>query len=203
MTSILTVLNFNKSKTASFCANHRLKVTYSHFVLALSGPNQPWGIHSSLKVQSHWLLWWWEGFEKQVSSQAWGYGSLGNALLEVRKSVSDTGVILEMEEDVLLDQAPHPNLLLGPPSALQFTAGQHGIPVWFHLGPDLWDALTGVWGGAHHLKRELGGGGVGVAGCMYEFKASLFSTTRRQSGPFNYSAFQTLFSMIYMDLSHI
>lgn len=70
-----------------------------------------------------------------------------------------------MEEDVLLDQAPHPNLLLGPPPALQFTAGQHGIPVWLHLGPDLWDALTGVWGGAHHLRTELGVGGLQDA-CM-------------------------------------
>jgi len=136
-------------------------LTWSGLSLALGGPDRPWAIHPFTKVQPHWLLWWWwwrrwwwEGFKKQVSRQARGDCSFGDPLLEVRQSLSHTGVILEMAEGVLLDQSPQPNLLLGPPAALQFTAGQHGVPVRLHLCPDLWDALTGVWGGAHHLKRK-------------------------------------------------
>lgn len=63
-------------------------------------------------------------------------------------------MILEVVENVLLDQTPHPNLLLGPPPALQLTTGQHGLLVRLHYVPDLRDALGGVRGGAHHLKGE-------------------------------------------------
>lgn len=58
-----------------------------------------------------------------------------------------------MKEDILLDQAPHPDFVLGLPSTLQYTAGQHGVLIRLHCGPDLRDALVGLRGGSHHLKE--------------------------------------------------
>lgn len=64
-----------------------------------------------------------ECLEEQVRCQAWRHGALRHPVLQVRQRVPDAGVVLEVKEHVLLDQAPHPHLLLGPPPALQLTAG--------------------------------------------------------------------------------
>lgn len=114
------MLNFSESQAASFCVKTSLEVTDCHFVLVPSGTDQS---TPALGQQSSSSLRRREGFEKQVGSQAGRYGSLGDALLQVQQGVSDTGVVLEVEQDVLLDQAPHPHLLLGPPPALQLAAG--------------------------------------------------------------------------------
>lgn len=73
----------------------------------------------------------------------------------------------EVGEGVFLDQGPHPHLLLGPAAALKLAAGQHGLLVRAHLGPDLRDALDAVRGSADHLKIK----GVAVGRCPREIKA--------------------------------
>lgn len=126
-------------------------------VLCNLAPQQKPESHSALALRS--LRG--EGSKKQVSSQSRRDDSFGDLLLQVRESLLDFWVILEMAEDVLLNQSPHPHLLLGPPSVLQLAAAQHGVPVGLHLGPDFWDALRGVRGGAHHLRMEFVIGKVG------------------------------------------
>lgn len=136
-----------KSEPPMFCCPCLWLALISH---EGSIPLKKWR-SSSLR---RWRLW--ESFEQQVSSQSRRDNPSGDPLLQAGQSLPDAWVVLEMTENVLLNQTPHPDSMLGPPTTLQLPAGQHGVSERLHPGPDLRDALWGVWGGSHHLRMKFG-----------------------------------------------
>lgn len=98
-----------------------------------------------------------ECLQQQVSCQPRRQDPCQNLFLQKRDLILDGQVSAEVLQHVLLDEVPHPHLLLPAPLGQQLAAAEHELAELGHFIPHLRDALAGFGGDAH----DLGGSGNG------------------------------------------